>query len=115
MRIVKVLYPKGTKFDRYATHQGGGSSGQFASPLIGNTTPEGFAKRVLPYEKPDVMEYVEIELLEDMELETGFAIPWFGKPGMATQVMFEGILLKLTDPKNGKPKLKIVTKNIPNN
>jgi Tuberculosis necrotizing toxin len=91
--------------------EGGGSGGRFASPLIGNTTPEGFAKRALPYEKPDVIEYVEIELLEDMELETGFVIPWFGKPGMATQVMFGEAITTLKQLR----KVNVTPKTPPNN
>ncbi|GAB2781860.1 hypothetical protein GCM10027275_27010 [Rhabdobacter roseus] len=49
------------------------------SRIYNNTSPEAFNKRALPYDKLDVLEYIEIELNESVRLEVGEIILWFGR------------------------------------
>ena len=75
--VTKISLPTTTRLDRYG-HEGG----KFVSPA-GNS----FGSRALPEVVNDPKSLHTYEVIKELEVESGPAIPWFGQEGMGTQYM----------------------------
>jgi hypothetical protein len=70
----KINLAPGTKIDRY-----GSEGGNFLSP-----TGTPFADRALPYDQAK-MPYRQYEVVKELPVESGRALPWFGEKGGGVQ------------------------------
>jgi hypothetical protein len=91
--IDSVYLKKGQMFDRYGStypvdYKSGvpNLSGSFTSPIL-KDRPYSFGQRSLNGDKKDYDFYFTIEVLQDLKFicQEANVIPWFEKPGLATQ------------------------------
>ncbi len=96
----KTILKKGTKIDRYDGPDPLEDRGKFTSPL-----GDSFEGRALPenYKEDKKDMFYKYEVVEDIAVTKGEAIPWFGQEGEGTQYMTKKSFAKLL--KQGKIKL----------
>ncbi|MEL7222119.1 MAG: glycohydrolase toxin TNT-related protein, partial [Bacteroidota bacterium] len=104
-----ITFSVGDRFDRYQQKIYAHTSvngtevpdmgGTFTSPMVNGEAYSYDARALKPAEAENALYYV-IEILEPLEFGGTKAdvIPWFGKPGLATQVEFD----IPTDPETGR-------------
>ena len=74
--------------------------GWFASPKNIDNTSYSFEQRALKGSVSDYAEFYEIKVLEDIKIQKGEIIPWFGQKGKGVQIKFSKNIEELV--KEGK-------------
>jgi len=98
------IIKKGEILDRYdyngAIQPDDIHRGWFASPKNIDNTSYPFEQRALKGSVSDYAEFYEIKVLEDIKIQKGEIIPWFGQKGKGVQIKFSKNIEELV--KEGK-------------
>lgn len=99
VNIEKKTLKKDDILDRYDWNglntRDGNRHGSFASPKKTDGSDFTFEQRALNGNIEGYSEFYEIKILEDIEVEIGDVIPWFGKSGGGKQIKFSEDIFEL--------------------